>query len=93
MANQLITRLQSDGTFDSRDRYFLGERLWITALFGVALLVDGEDLQRIDGVLQFMLHAPPATRRFVVMESEVLRYYACRDRLLRGEKVDLLEMV
>jgi len=93
MANQLITRLQPDGSFDSRDRYFLGERLWLSALFSVAFLVKGDDLQRLDDVLQLMLAAPPETRRYGLLESEVVRYYACRERLLSGEKVELLGLV
>jgi hypothetical protein len=93
MANQLITRLQPEGTFDSRDRYFQGERLWLSALFSVALLVEGDDLRRLDAVLQYMLHDPPVTRRLVYLEGEVARYLACRDRLMRGEKIDLLELV
>jgi len=93
MANQVIARLQPDGSCDARDRYQLGLRFWVSSLFGVALLVDGDDLARLDDVLQLMLRAPATTRRFACLETEVARYFVCRDRLLNGEKVDLMELV
>jgi hypothetical protein len=88
MANQLLTRLQSDGTFASRDRYFVGERLWVSGLFSVAPLLEPDNLRRLDPTLQILLRAPPAILRFALLESEVARYAVSRDRLLRGEPAD-----
>lgn len=93
MANQLLTRLQSDGNFDARDRYFIGERQWITGLFSVAQLLAGDDLKRLDDALQCVLQAPVVGRRRGLLDSEAIRYMQCREALLRGETIDWLKLV
>jgi hypothetical protein len=97
MANQLITRLQPNGLFDARDRYYLGEQMWIGGLFSVAFLLEPGDVARLDVVVQRMLHcaesawnAAPLTR---LCESDFIRYLTFRDRLLAGTRIDLEEMI
>ena len=96
MANQLISRQQPDGCFDARDRFFIGLRLWLGGLLSVAFLLDREDAARFDAVVQRMIQCPPdvwgAHPYARLCDSDFIRYFACRDRLLAGETIDLLEL-
>ena len=96
MANQAIIRQQPDGSFDGRDRYFIGRRWWMWGLFPVAFLVGPADVARLDKVIQRMLDAPAgpsniSTRH--LLQSDAIRYFAHRDKLLAGERVDLAWLV
>jgi hypothetical protein len=93
MANQLLTRLQPDGNFDARDRYFIGERQWIPGLFSVAQLLTGDDLKRLDGTLQCVIRAPVAGRRRGLLDGESIRYMHCREAQFRGDPIDWLTLV
>lgn len=55
MANQTLARIQADGSFDSRDRHFAGETLWIDGLFAVAPLLAGPERRHLDGILHGIL--------------------------------------
>jgi hypothetical protein len=92
MANQAITRQQPDGSFDGRDRYFIGRRWWMWGLFPVAFQLDAENVARLDKVIQRMLavpHAPGNISSGHVLQSDAIRYFAHREKLLRGERIDL----
>lgn len=97
MLNQLIVRQQPDGRFDSRVRYWIGNREWLWGLFPVAFLLDHEDLPRFDAVVQRMLHAPLSDGGYSGTERlgqcDFALYYAHRDRLLAGEKVDFMTLL
>lgn len=54
MSNQAMSRLQPDGSFDSRDRHFVGETLWLDGLFAV-YLAKPEFREKLQPVLGFIL--------------------------------------
>lgn len=97
MANQLITRLQPDGLFDGRNRYFLGLHHWLWGLFSVAFVVPPDDVARIDAVVQRMLHIPDDSWERSMWErlasSDFVRYHACREDLLGGKELDSLARI
>ena len=97
MANQVIARLQPDGLFDGRSRYWIGSRDWLWGLFSVAFLLERDDLLRFDAVVQRMLQTPLGdgghTGAERLGQSDFLLYFAHREKLLAGEKVDFVKLV
>jgi hypothetical protein len=96
MANQVISRMLPDGLYDARDRFYIGRSLWLWGLFSAAFLVEKDDCRRIDGVVCRMLHCPPATwgtsPTACLCESDFIRYFAHRERLLAGARIDPLTL-
>lgn len=93
MGNQLLSRLQPDGLFDSCDRYFLGERQWSFGLFSLAFVAGPENIKTLDAAIRFMLHkkrdrlqAAEGWDRY--LESDLILYMAHRDLLLEHEPID-----
>ena len=98
MTNQVLARQQPDGSFDGCDRFFLGARFWSWGLFSVAFLLPPADVARLDAAIQRFLHCPgPAKgvggQTCRLAESDLVRYYAHRENLLAGERIDLLNLV
>ena len=97
MANQVIHRQQDDGRFDARSRFWLRERWWLNGLFAVAFLVGPKDVAVIDRVVGRMLRHPPIAgnrrRTDRLADGDLVRYLTHRQRLLRGEHIDLLSLV
>lgn len=98
MANQVLARQQPDGSFDGFNRFFLGQRFWSWGLFSVAFLLPPDDVARLDAAIQRLLHyrdvsTSPAGTFDRLAESDLVRYYAHREGLLRGEKIDLMELI
>lgn len=109
MANQVITRLQSDGMFEARDRYYVDLSLWLTGLFSVAFLLQRDDVERLDRVFQRMFAAAEEEQRprgradrlsgrakrlaHRYCDSDVIRYLVHREALLAGEEIDPAELL
>jgi len=98
MTNQVLSRQQPDGTFEGRDRFFLSQRYWSWGLFSVAFLLPPEDVARLDVAIQRMLHYAGEWRGFGggghrLAENDFVRYWAHRDALLAGKKIDLMELI
>jgi hypothetical protein len=55
MGNQVLARLQEDGSLDSRDRHFVGETLWSDGLFAIAPLLEGAERKQLLEILDFTL--------------------------------------
>jgi hypothetical protein len=87
MGNQLLSRLQPDGLFDSADRYFLGERQWSFGLFSLAFIAGPGNIRALDAAIRFMLHKKLSRQKEAEgwdrwCESDLIRYMHHRDRLL-----------
>lgn len=94
MGNQLLSRLQPDGLFDSCDRYFIGERAWSYGLFALAFVAGPENSRTLDAAVRFLLNRRLVRERAVEgwdlwCENDLILYMAHRDRLLAGEAVAL----
>ncbi len=93
MGNQLLSRLQPDGLFDSMDRYFLGERQWSFGPFSLAFIAGPVNIGPLDTAIRFMLEkkaerTTPAEGWDRWCESDLIRYMRHREELLAGKKVD-----
>jgi len=97
MTNQVIARQQPDGRFDARVRYWLGRTDWMWGMFPAGFLLDRADAARFDAVVQRMLWAVLEVAEFSGAERlgqcDFALYYAHRDKLLAGEKIDFLTLV
>jgi hypothetical protein len=96
MTNQAISRQQPDGTFDTRDRYFVAEGWWMWGFFPIAFLLAPADLVRLDRVIQRMLHSPELTEKpegRYTAYTDAIRYFKRREALLAGEKFNPLGML
>jgi hypothetical protein len=93
MTNQVLARQQPDGSFDGCNRFFLDQRFWSWGLFSVAFLLLPDDVRRLDAAIQLFLHCPlPSSgvggQTCRLAESDLVRYYAHREDLLAGRKID-----
>jgi hypothetical protein len=118
MTNQAISRMQPDGTVDTRDRYFIAETWWMWGFFPVAYLLGKDDAIRLDRVIQRLLHSPESslfvqfwfdnpqpqsTWQWIGPKNiplgraagfpDAIRYYAHRDQILAGQKINPIGMV
>ncbi len=91
MCNQVISRLQPDGRFDSRNRYNIqGIRESIRGVLAAAFVVEPADVARIDTTLQRTLLRP--VNEWEVGAGDFARYWSNRDALLAGTRLDLMTL-
>lgn len=93
MGNQLLSRLQPDGLFDSADRYFLGERQWSFGLFSLAFIAGPENIRPLDAAIRFLLNgrlrrSERAQGWDRLCENDLILYVRHREALLANLPLD-----